>query len=83
MNEILSQGYNTYLSEYLFSHLCGPPSFSSPIDEYPFILFMFPLFRNDNWPSLQESRIVLNMKAMSIEKVRSRLCYKWFLATCL
>ena len=42
------------------------------------IVYVF-YFRNDNWPSLQESRIVVNMKATSIEKVRSRLCYKWLL----
>ena len=35
------------------------------------------LLRNDNWPSLQESKIIVNLKASSIEKVIFIEYFEW------
>ena len=37
------------------------------------------LLRNDNWPSLQESKIIVNLKASSIEKVILIKYFEWIL----
>ena len=37
------------------------------------------LLRNDNWPSLQESKIIVNLKASSIEKVIFIKYFEWIL----